>query len=214
MSAVNYRVAEFRSWCPPGFKSTPLKGILVLVPGSNGDGRNMIYWKPFRDFARTHHVALVGCHFEDQVPGQIEDYSDASGGSGQALLDFIESSKDLPSNVPLFLWGHSAGGQFNYEFACWAPERVGAFVVNKGGFYYHALAPPATRKLPALFITGGKDAISRQAIIIGIYLMNNRDEACRWELLTEEDIGHDLGTSVTAGLDLFARQLTTKKEST
>jgi pimeloyl-ACP methyl ester carboxylesterase len=36
----------------------------------------------------------------------------------------------------------SAGGQFNYEFAAWKPDRVAAFVVNKGGIYYTAKGTP------------------------------------------------------------------------
>jgi len=58
------------------------------------------------------------------------------------------------TDAPLILWGHSAGGQYNYEFACWKPDRVIAFIVNKGGFYYTALAPKATRNVPGLFYTG------------------------------------------------------------
>ncbi len=43
------------------------------------------------------------------------------------------------AQAPLLLWGMSAGGEFNYEFVAWKPERVAAFVVNKGGIYYSAL---------------------------------------------------------------------------
>jgi hypothetical protein len=42
--------------------------------------------------------------------------------------------------APVALWGVSAGVKFNYEFVCWKPERVTAFVVNKGGIYYSSLA--------------------------------------------------------------------------
>jgi hypothetical protein len=47
----------------------------------------------------------------------------------------------------------SAGGQFNYEFVAWRPERVLAFVVNKGGIYYSALLPQAARNVPGILFT-------------------------------------------------------------
>ena len=80
----------------------------------------------------------------------IEDYARAQDGSGRALLDAMDrfastTAHPEAATAPLFLWGHSAGGEFNYEFVCWKPERVAAFVVNKGGYYFTHLAPAATR---------------------------------------------------------------------
>lgn len=48
----NYDKAEFRLWYPNG--SGPLQAIVVLVPGSNGDGRAMV------DVAHGSGQALVG----------------------------------------------------------------------------------------------------------------------------------------------------------
>ncbi len=36
-------------------------------------------------------------------------------------------------NYLFYYTGFSAGGQYNYEFASWKPEKVISFVVNKGG---------------------------------------------------------------------------------
>ena len=58
------------------------------------------------------------------------------------------------ADAPLLLWGMSAGGEFNYEFAAWKPERVVAFVVNKGNVYYTGLASDAARRVPGLLFTG------------------------------------------------------------
>ena len=41
------------------------------------------------------------------------------------------------ASAPLLLWGMSAGGEFNYEFTVWKPERVAAFIVNKGELLLH-----------------------------------------------------------------------------
>jgi len=97
-----------------------------------------------------------------------------SHGSGQALLTAIDSLAVLAkrpelTKAPLLLWGMSAGGQFNYEFTAWKPERVAAFVVNKGGIYYSALVPRAARDVPGLLFIGGKDLESRIATITGLF---------------------------------------------
>jgi poly(3-hydroxybutyrate) depolymerase len=60
----NYQVAEFRFWAPKD--AGALRGIAVLVPGSNGDGRGMAEDTVWQSFATKHHLALVACHFKDK----------------------------------------------------------------------------------------------------------------------------------------------------
>lgn len=55
----------------------------------------------------------------------------------------------------------------NYELVAWKPERVVAFVVNKGNIYYTALAPKAARSVPGILFTGGKDLEFRTNTITG-----------------------------------------------
>jgi poly(3-hydroxybutyrate) depolymerase len=61
---ANYDKAEFRLWYPTG--AARVEGIVVLVPGSNGDGRSMVTDSVWRAFATQHRVALVGCRFTDK----------------------------------------------------------------------------------------------------------------------------------------------------
>ena len=75
------------------------------------------------------------------------------------------------------MWGRSAGGQFNYEFVAWKPERVLAFVVNKGGIYYSALLPKAAREVPGMLFIGGKDLAFRNNTIAGLFAVNRRGGA-------------------------------------
>jgi dienelactone hydrolase len=104
--------------------------------------------------------------------------------------------------TPLFLWGMSAGGQFDYEFAAWKPERVGAFVVNKGGIYYSALVPRAAREVPGLLFIGGKDLESRIATITGLFAVNRRAGAL-WALTEEPSVGHAVARSAELGAMFF-----------
>lgn len=203
----NYAKALFRFWCPDDL--TTISGVAVLVPGQDGDGRGMVEDAVWQKFARGHNLALAGCYFTDKPHDYrfIEDYALASNGSGQALLDalaeFAKNSKhDEAASAPLVLWGHSAGGQFNYEFTCWKPERVLAFVVNKGGVYFTHLASEAARCVPGIFFIGENDLEFRKLSIYGVYSMNRRAHAL-WMLAVEPKAGHEAGKTRDIALAFF-----------
>ena len=132
---------------------------------------------------------------------------DVAKGSGQALLDSLAAlgrKAGHPGDraAPVMLWGMSAGGEFDYEFAVWKPERVIAFIVNKGNIYYTALAPAATRRIPALLFTGEKDLDFRVETVNGIFAVNRRGGAL-WAITQEPGIGHAVGKSKELGAMLF-----------
>ena len=203
----NFDHADFRLWIPAG--AGTLKALLVLVPGSNGEGRRMADDTLWQSFATRNHAAIIATRFTDKPHDQsfIEDYVAVSRGSGQALLDAIDSLAVRAKhpelrNAPLLLWGMSAGGQFNYEFTAWKPERVAAFVVNKGGIYYSALVPRAARDVPGLLFIGGKDLESRVATITGLFAVNRRGGAL-WALTEEPSAGHAVARSAQLGAMFF-----------
>ncbi|RYU91952.1 hypothetical protein EWM62_00485 [Mucilaginibacter terrigena] len=206
----NFDKAEFRLWYAD---SITLKGILVLMPGSNGDGRDMVQDAFWQNLARKNNLALLGCRFTDKQHEHmdIEKYIDVKAGSGQALINainFLATQSKHPEleNAPLLLWGFSAGGEFNYEFVCWKPERVLAFVVNKGGIYYSALAPAAAREVPGLLLTGEKDMESRTNAIKGIYEMNRRFGAV-WCYASEPGMKHELGKTQQLAAMFFNKMI-------
>ena len=203
----NYAKALFRFWRPDDLPT--VGGVAILVPGQDGDGRGMVEDAVWQRFAHSHKLALVGCYFADKPhePRFIEEYAQAGKGSGQALLDalaaFAKASKhEEVATAPLLLWGHSAGGQFNYEFACWRPERVLAFVVNKGGVYYTHLASEATRRVPGIFFVGESDLEFRKISLCGVYAMNRRAHAL-WTLAVEPKAGHEVGRTQEMAIAFF-----------
>ncbi len=213
---ANFAVAAFRWWQPP--EVPVLRGILVLVPGSNSDGRMQVGETFWQDFARQHRLALVGCYFKDRLHENmnIEEYARASAGSGRALLDAVAyfakvSGHPEADTAPVLLWGHSAGGEFNYEFACWVPERVIAFVVNKGGYYFTHLAPAATRAIPGIFFIGGKDEGFRIQSIQGIFAINHQAGAV-WKLTIEPEAGHELGQTRELAAGFFTEVLSRRRD--
>ena len=208
---ANFDKAEFRFWFPAD--ADKLRGVVVLVPGSNGDGRPMADDAFWREFATKQKVALLGCRFTDKPHDQafIEDYVNVAKGSGQALLDAISKFAERTKHpevvsAPLLMWGMSAGGQFNYEFVAWKPDRVGAFIVNKGGIYYTALLPKAARAVPGLLFVGATDLQSRIDTITGLFAVNRRGGAI-WALVSEPGAGHVVGASKELGALLFEEVL-------
>jgi poly(3-hydroxybutyrate) depolymerase len=195
----NYDKAVFKLWYPPN--AAQVQAVVVLMPGSNGDGRPTVDDPFWRDFAAHHKLALLGCQITDKPHEQnfIEQYADVSQGSGQALLNGLvalakKSQHPELAQAPLFLWGMSAGGEFNYEFVAWKPERVVAFVVNKGGIYYTALTQRAARNVPGILFIGGKDLESRIDTITGLFAINRRGGAL-WALAEEPSAAHIVGRS-------------------
>ncbi len=209
-AGANYQTAEFRLWLPPG--DSAVRAVLVLTPGSNGDGRAAVDNPAWQAFAGKERLALIGVHFADKPPrGFVEQYIDVKRGSGDALLTAIDhlgvraGHREL-AVAPLLLWGMSAGGEFNYEFAAWKPERVAAFVVNKGGVYYSGILSEAARNTPGLLFTGEADMPSRIGIISGLFLMNRRAGAL-WGYVSERGLAHVEGHSPELARTFFAEVL-------
>ena len=207
----NYDKANFRLWIPDG--AGPLRAVVVLVPGSNGDGRPQADDEFWQTFATRNRLALVGCQFTDKTHDQmfIEHYVDVSKGSGQALIDALaafalRANHPELASAPLLLWGMSAGGEFNYEFVAWKPERVLAFIVNKGNVYYTALAPQAARSVPGILFTGEKDLEFRVSTIVGLFAVNRRAGAL-WAYAEEPGIGHAVGRSRDIAVMLYEDML-------
>ena len=196
----NFAKAEFRLWIEEDHKE-PLRGLIVLVPGSNSDGRNAVADPFWQALARAHGFGLVGVHFKDRRHENMaaEHYVDVRRDSGSSFFQALQglaqkAQRPEVENAPLFLWGMSAGGEFNYELALWKPERILGFVVNKGGIYYNVLASKAAREVPGLFFIGEKDSSFRNDIIRGIYSVNRRFHA-HWALAVEPDVGHSVARS-------------------
>lgn len=203
------RRAEFKLWVPPDSKK--LRSILVLVPGSQGDGTSMVKHKVFQKFAVDNDVALVGCNLQDKVSSPVEGYIRAGEESGPALLkalDIFSGSHPQLKDLKLFLWGFSAGGEFNYEFNQWRPEKVAAFIVNKGGIYYTGMCSDAARKTPGLFFYGKRDDSCRIDVVKGLFALNER-AGTNWDIVAE-DCAHDVCNSDLIGLNFFEDILLTE----
>ncbi len=196
---TNYSKAAFRFWSPS--YTQPIRGVIVLVPGLSGDGRGQTTDVAWQALAQKYRLALVGCFL------QGGSYYEAQRGTGDALLDalkqFGEQSKHPElERAPLLLWGESAGGQFDYDFALWKPERVMAFVVNKGGYYTRDEPDSRMRAVPGLFFLGQKDSDLRIQAITAIWT-NGRREGALWALTPQQNSGHEFSKTPALGRIFF-----------
>lgn len=110
-------------------------------------------------------MGVIGCFFRDSTKRSAR-YRHADNGSGEGLLEALQAFAEAHGRpevgeASLLLWGHSAGGQFNFNFACLEPDRVIGFVVNKGGYYYDRATDRDVREVPAILFLGKSDKIER-----------------------------------------------------
>ncbi|PTX99743.1 hypothetical protein DB346_18155 [Verrucomicrobia bacterium LW23] len=198
--------ADFRCVLPDSV--TKVRGVLVLVPGAFGDGRNMATERDWQALAEKHQLAIVACSMKNKE----KDWSyQTAANAGKAILSAIKEFAVLSKhpeieNAPLAFWGHSAGGQVAYNFTLAHPRRVAAFTVNKGATYEGGSPSNDMLKVPGIFFLGSKDSKERVDNITNIYEGGRRRGAV-WCLVVEKDEGHGVGVSKRMGYQFLDNAL-------
>lgn len=202
----------FRLFVPDSVEK--VRAVIVLTPGLNGDGRAMAEDPIWQALAERTQCALFACSMKGATGGS---YYEPEKWSGKIFLEALkklaaESHHPEIADAPLVLWGHSAGGQFNFNFANWKPERTLGFVANKGGYYGETIRP-ATRKVPALWILGEKDTDLRVKNITAKF-QDGRKMGALWALVVEPGVEHGLGRSRDLGIIFIEEILATRLSAT
>lgn len=96
-SGANYDKAAFRLWLPDG--SDTVRAVLVLVPGSNGDGRDQVDTPFWQELATRHGLALVGVYLTDKQHEDmfIEHYVDVRRGADRLSWRRSRASERRPA---------------------------------------------------------------------------------------------------------------------
>jgi pimeloyl-ACP methyl ester carboxylesterase len=184
----NFYEARSRVWISD--QTSRVRGILVLLRGTDSDARGQVSKEDWQQLARLEGLALLGCYFR----GDGEPYEDASQGSGEALLRMVDHFAEVTGHqelkdAPLLFIGHSAGAMFAYNFACWRPEKTAAFVSVKTG----PIAPTENgraSRVPGLFILGEHDLPGRNRSALDAFGARNSNGS-RWALAVEPGKGHE-----------------------
>ncbi len=139
----------FRSWQAEGAKAGT--GVLVLVPGYNGDGEKMLdaRWK---EFAAKNSLVLLAptFHAEGKENNEGKGYYYPEQGSGEVMekaLAEVKRRTGVATDQVLF-FGFSAGAHYVHRFALWRPQRVKAFVAYSAGWWSEPTA--RLKNVPAL----------------------------------------------------------------
>ena len=193
---TGWQAAQFRCYVADNVQK--VRGIFVLTPGTNTDGRGAVDETLWQSLAAKHRFALVGCFFNEILTGI--DYDIAFKGSGELLLDAIDAFAGQAQhpemkNAPLALWGFSAGGEFNYSFTSWKPNRVIAFVVNKVEDFQSYSDERKMLKVPGIYFFGGKDLAQRVRAVTEAFQKGRARDALLC-LVPEKNVGHAVGNSL------------------
>jgi hypothetical protein len=98
-------------------------GTLILCPGHNGNGEEMLDSPEWKNFAEKLNLNLVGLSFASDDDPLDRGYFKAETGSGEVLLDGLKRIFGSRQG-PLLLYGFSRGAQFAYSFSRWKPRLV------------------------------------------------------------------------------------------
>jgi pimeloyl-ACP methyl ester carboxylesterase len=167
----------------------PNNGVLVLLPGMNGDGKVLVSENSWRDFAKTHGVGLVGVTFSSPPSllygNPAKGYYYPEQGSGAALLNGL--SKIYGKDVKILLYGFSGGAQFGSRFAELYPEKMLGWAAYSASFW-KAPSSAGPNSSPGVIACGEFDA-QRYGPSFAYFQQGRRKDA-RWTWVSIGNVGH------------------------
>lgn len=189
----------FHSWQAEGTGAST--GVLVLVPGYNGNGAKMLdaRWKAF---AEKNQLVLLAPSFraKGDENNRGKGYYYPEQGSGEVMekaLRELKQRADVDTDKVLF-FGFSAGAHFSHRFALWKPQRLKAFVAYSAGWWSEPSA--ALTKVPALIMCGEAD--ERHAATYEFFWKGHK-LGCPWLWRSYKHTGHALTPAVRDMAEVF-----------
>ena len=189
----------FRSWQAEGARTDA--GVLVLVPGYNGKGEQMLDGR-WKKFAEKNHLILLAPTFqaEGRENNEGKGYYYPEQGSGEVMekaLKELEKRTGVETDRVLF-FGFSAGAHYVHRFALWRPQRVKAFVAYSAAWWSEPAA--SLRKVPALIMCGEAD--ERYGATWDFFKKGQR-MGCPWVWRSYQGTGHVLTPAVREMAEVF-----------
>ena len=171
-----------RMWVPDNLDS--IRGILIVGNGAGSDNRNAVYQERYQRFGELFDFAVIGTAYwgnMDDIEITLWDHS----------LSGLASASGHPElvNAPWAPIGLSNGGQMSYGFNALRPEKVLAFIANKGAYYYDPLPSAEALTTPGILIAGELDTALRRTNIHKLFT-DNRPRGALWSWVEEENTGH------------------------
>lgn len=182
-------IANYALYIP--YSLEQVRGIYFRLPGWQGSSLSVVNNETYKTLVEKHNFALLGVQMLGSYTSNVEEISLWSGEGTLVALERLAEISDHHEikDVPIYLEGISAGGQFAYHFTRFKPDKVIAFLTMKGG--YHTLADnyDDVRKVPGYMFIGEFDLPYRLTNLSTIFY-NNRPYGALWTLAIEPNSGH------------------------
>jgi hypothetical protein len=161
------------------------RGTLVLCPGHNGNGQDLIENPKWLNFGKDEKLNLVGLSFASNDDPRDQGYFNVSSGSGQLLLDGLKRAFG-PKQPPLLLFGFSRGAQFAYSFSRWKPDIVMAWCAYSATEWETPEAGPCEPK--GIIACGDEDESNYSFSVL--QFLKGRSIAQPWTWVSLAHTGH------------------------
>ena len=173
---------ETQLWIPPNTET--VRGILIYGNGAGDDSTDEVFTPWNQRFAEVHDFAVIGTGFWGNISVNEIDIWDEH-------LDALAEKSGRPElvNAPWAPIGFSNGGQMSYGFNSLRPEKVIAFITNKGCCYNDRLPSEAALATPGVLIAGELDTEFRRDSIRGLF-EDNRARGALWSWVEQEGEEH------------------------
>jgi hypothetical protein len=183
----NFTVAEFRLWVPSNIDE--INAILILASSYNSNGLGLAHLNDWQEYAEKENLSLLSVHLKSTPTGN--SYTDASGGSGAALLKAVEAITNKHNikrinSLPFLSRGYSGGGSFSFSFSVFLEDRTIAFANIRGQMSILSITNTST---PGLVIMGENDLGQRNYNILNSVL-SNRGDGALWCYAIEPVVDH------------------------
>lgn len=171
------------------------RGILVLCPGMNGNGKALLN-DAWIAFAQAHRLGLAALSFasadEDLENGR--GYYFPARGAGDALLAGLRQT--FGADLSILLYGMSGGAHFTAGFVAWKPQRVISWCAYTAGWWDR---PRSSADGPPGIVACG-DEDPRYGASLG-YFLQGRALGKHWTWISLRKTGHEWSPA----LDDFVR---------
>jgi len=164
------------------------RGILVLAPGINGNGKGYLENKQWRSFAEQHRLLLCGLSFSSKREPVAKSYSNAHSGAGKMLLRGLScfTAGKEQQEIPILIYGFSGGARFSASFVEGNSDRVVAWAAYAVGRWRDARETES--QPPGIVACGEWDAVSYHASLL--YFQQGRKLGKPWTWLSLRETGH------------------------
>ncbi|MCS6245815.1 MAG: hypothetical protein H2172_18455 [Opitutus sp.] len=167
----------------------PVHGVLILLPGMNGDGKILITEKAWLDFAKNQGLGLMGVSFSSPpallYSNPAKGYYYPEQGSGAALLAGL--NKIYGKDVKILLYGFSGGAQFGSRFAELYPNRMLSWAAYSASFWK---APNSATLTTAPGIVACAEFDAERYGPSFAYFQQGRRKDARWTWVSIGNVGH------------------------